>query len=119
MESVFLEDFKDISDIKRNFELKDKDLKGVKILLAYYAVECYEGDAFVLFEKRGKLYEVNGSHCSCYGLEGQWEPELTSREAICHRMSEGTLGLDYRKNDTFRKKLIEVLFIGSEGKTIV
>jgi hypothetical protein len=26
----------------------------------------------------GLLYEVHGSHCSCYGLEGQWEPDLVT-----------------------------------------
>lgn len=26
----------------------------------------------------GALGEVSGSHCSCYGFEGQWEPELTT-----------------------------------------
>lgn len=26
----------------------------------------------------GKLYEVHGSHCSCYGFEGQWEPTETT-----------------------------------------
>jgi hypothetical protein len=28
---------------------------------------------------------VNGSHCSCHGLEGQWEPEETSMKALEHR----------------------------------
>lgn len=56
--------------------------EGVNILFASYTYENYEGSAFVLFEKCGALYEVNGSHCSCYGLEGQWNPEETSWEAI-------------------------------------
>lgn len=55
---------------------------GVNILFASYTYENYSGTAFVLFEKGGKLYEVNGGHCSCYGLEGQWEPEETSWESI-------------------------------------
>ena len=46
-----------------------------KILFAWYSYEDYEAAAFVLFEKEGKYYEVHGSHCSCYGLEDQWEPE--------------------------------------------
>ena len=51
-----------------------------KILLAAYYDEDYEGDAYVLFERGGKLWEVHGSHCSCNGLEGQWDPEETSWE---------------------------------------
>lgn len=56
--------------------------EGVSILFASYTYVHYTGSAFVLFEKCGTLYEVNGSHCSCCGLEGQWSPEETSWEAI-------------------------------------
>lgn len=68
------------------------EFQGTEVLLASYAYECYEGDAFVLFRKDGKLYEVNGGHCSCYGLEGQWSPEETTIEALEHRLKEGNLG---------------------------
>ncbi len=53
-----------------------------EILFASYGGGPYEGDAHVIYEKDGKLYEAHGSHCSCYGLEGQWSPEETSWEAI-------------------------------------
>lgn len=36
----------------------------------------------VAYRLDGKLYEVNGGHCSCYGLEGQWEPAETSVAAL-------------------------------------
>jgi hypothetical protein len=41
--------------------------EGINILFASYGCANYSGDAWVLFEQDGKLYEVNGSHCSCYG----------------------------------------------------
>lgn len=53
-----------------------------QIIIASYTYEDYSGSAFVIYEKDGKLYEVHGSHCSCYGLEDQWSPEETSWEAI-------------------------------------
>ena len=53
-----------------------------ELLFASYGGGSYEGDATVVFRKDGKLYEVSGSHCSCYGLEGQWEPEETSIAAL-------------------------------------
>jgi len=56
-----------------------------QILFASYGGRSYEGDAWVIFTKDRKLYEVNGSHCSCFGLEGQWKPEETSWEAIAMR----------------------------------
>lgn len=49
------------------------------------------GEAFVLFVEDNRLYEVHGSHCSCYGLEGQWEPEETLLEALQHRIQYGNL----------------------------
>lgn len=60
-----------------------------QILFASYGGASYEGDAFVLFERDGKLYEVHGSHCSCYGLEGQWEPEETTWAALDLRPRNG------------------------------
>lgn len=56
-----------------------------QILYASYEQESYEGSSFVLFKRGGKLYEVNGSHCSCMGLEGQWKPEETTWEALAIR----------------------------------
>jgi hypothetical protein len=68
-----------------DFEIDMSVLEGCEVLLASYNQECYEGSAFVLYRKDGKLYEVNGSHCSCFGLEGQWEPEETSIDALRKR----------------------------------
>lgn len=64
-------------------------LKDCKILYSNYTYEGYSGFGFVIFRRDGKLYEVNGSHCSCYGLEGQWDEEETSKEALLHRLTEG------------------------------
>lgn len=47
------------------------ELDNTEVLLASYGTPDYEGYAFVLFLRDGKLWEVNASHCSCYGLEGQ------------------------------------------------
>jgi len=75
------------------------------ILFASYGTDNYSGDAFVLFEKDGKLYEVNGSHCSCYGLEGQFEPEETTLEAIEMRLTKGTMGFDDYSGNEFATEL--------------
>jgi hypothetical protein len=58
-----------------------------EILFACYDTPSYEGYAIVLFERDGKLYEVHGSHCSCYGLEDQWEPEETTWPALAMRVT--------------------------------
>lgn len=90
----FLNDWKkptpeeSIDALAEDFKLRPKDLRGVTILLASYTYECYEGEAFVLFEKNGKLYEVYGSHCSCYGLEDQWKPAKISAEELRTRLND-------------------------------
>jgi hypothetical protein len=79
----------DKDDVECNFETTIGD---VNILFAIYDTEDYEGYAFVLFYgEDNELYEVNGSHCSCYELEEQWEPEKTDWTAIRHRFEHGQL----------------------------
>lgn len=78
----------------KDFEITDTDLEGCEIIIASYTYQSYDGTAFILFRKNGKLFEVNGSHCSCHGLEGQWEPEETTVDALrkanpYYRQSQG------------------------------
>lgn len=72
-------------------EFQISSLYGYRILFAYYSYEDYSGNAFLLLEKNNELYEVNGSHCSCYGLEGQFEPEKTSLEYFQHIFEKGNV----------------------------
>jgi hypothetical protein len=79
MTGIYLNDWKEGGavdvftdfDGKRWWEYRESDAipvqdkpqyQGVEILLASYSYENYSGDAFVLFRKEGKLYEVNGGH---------------------------------------------------------
>ncbi len=100
---MFLNDWKDsgLEGMKADFGIDDAALEGATVLLASYTYEDYSGDAFVLFERGGKFYEVNGSHCSCYGLSEssysgdtttQWQPEETTVEALRHRLEKGHVG---------------------------
>lgn len=99
-------DWNSILEMCRDFEIEVESLCDVNILFAVYTYECYEGFAFVLFEKDGILYEVNASHCSCYGLEGQWEPEETFIEFIRKKLDAG--GFDYELGED-KNKLKEKL----------
>ena len=111
---MYLNDWDNLDEMVSSFGIDKGKLEGCNVLLASYAYENYEGGAFVLFEKEGKLYEVNGAHCSCHGLESQtyygagdtqWEPEETTREALQHRADNGLMycGREYKK------ELIQVL----------
>ena len=111
---MYLEDFSNLNDVLQAFSCSydhvDEHLKeynDINVLLAIYTYEDYDGSAFVLFERDDVLYEVNGGHCSCYGLEDQWEPEETSVEALRKRMNDGNLGSGYGGNfaDDLRKIL--------------
>ena len=98
---IFLGDWNCLKDVCSDFQIDAKDLEkeGVYVLLGIYEYEDYSGSAFVLFLKDDKLYEVNGGHCSCYGLEEQWEPEETSVAALVHRYEKGNLGHWYREKE--------------------
>lgn len=90
--------------------------QGVEVLLASYTYQNYEGDAFVLFRKNGQLFEVNGGHCSCHGLEGQWKPEETSVEALEHRLHNGSLGSSDYSGNIFADELRGVLAALKTGR---
>jgi hypothetical protein len=40
-----------------------------KVYFADYDTDGYEGRAVVIWRDKGKYYYLEGSHCSCYGLE--------------------------------------------------
>lgn len=95
---MYFGSFTNREDVMSNFNIKDADLENCRILFAGYSNEDYDGYAMVIFSKEGKLYEVNGSHCSCYGLEDQWTPEETSLEVLKTRnYSYGDLQGDLTK----------------------
>jgi len=101
---MFLADWAEskLDGLKSDFEIDDV---GGDVLFAAYTYENYSGDAFVLFTKEGKLFEVNGGHCSCYELEGQWQPEETSKEAVIKRLD----GHPYGVMDNYNKEIRSIL----------
>jgi hypothetical protein len=60
------------------------DLSGAEVLIAEYDRGDYDGGAFILFRRGGKLFEAYDSHCSCNGLEN-WAPEETTVDALAMR----------------------------------
>jgi hypothetical protein len=86
---AYIDGFANEQDVLEQFNAPE-EYKKAKILFAWYNYEDYSGSAFVLFKHGRKLYEANGSHCSCNGLEECWSPEETSVEALLHRLDNGT-----------------------------
>ncbi|MGL5703611.1 MAG: hypothetical protein ACRCW5_10940 [Cetobacterium sp.] len=107
MSGIYLYDWNknELEGMCSDFCIKQDTLDDVEILIAAYVYEDYDGSAFVLFKRDGKLYEVNGSHCSCYGLECQWEPEETTVEALMKRYQKKP----YWAGEDFIEKLHAIL----------
>jgi hypothetical protein len=82
---MYLQNFEDNDDIINSYAAPADALAEATVFLAWYGYGCYCGSSLVVYEKDGKLYEVNGNHCSCSGLEDQWQPEETSWDALAER----------------------------------
>lgn len=70
---------------RKSFQYPDTFPTEGELLFASYGGGSYEGDATIVWMRDGKLYESHGSHCSCYGLEGQFEPEETSVQVLASK----------------------------------
>lgn len=103
--------FSDKEDIARQFNVVLSD--NMNILFAEYSSDNYEGSATVIYEQNGQLFEVHGSHCSCYGLEGQFSPEECSVEDILHRANNGNFS--YVNNHEIKKVIEDWSLISTLG----
>jgi hypothetical protein len=108
---VFLNDWlnADSATLARQFGIDSGRLAGVELLLASYAKDAYSGEAFVLFRLGRELFEINASHASTDGMEGQWEPEETLVAALRHRLQHGRLGLRENGENLFANELAFLL----------
>lgn len=84
---LFLDLFADgKSAISSEFDIPLEELNNKHFVYAYYSYEDYSGDAYLLFIENDKLYEVDAGHCSCYGLEDQFNPEEVPIEVLYDRI---------------------------------
>ncbi len=105
--NIFLNEWHngDMALLQREFGLPADELANVTILLATYVHDELGGEAFVLFRRNGKLYEVNASHDSIGGVTGQWEPEETLLQALRYRLEQGRLGRSADGSNLFADEL--------------
>ena len=70
-------------------------LDNKEVLIAYESVGswgCDSSSFFLLRDKSsGELFEIHGSHCSCYGFEGQLNLESSSISSLRYRNREGSV----------------------------
>lgn len=113
---VYLQDFSSAEDVMRDFRIDAARLQDADILLAWYGGGSYDGSAFVLLRRGNDLFEVNGGHCSCYGLEDQWDEEATSPDALLKRAQANEGSAYYDSENACWTKLREIaLSLGAAG----
>ena len=136
MNHLFLEDLKDMSEAeikahlaaeysgdKSGFEYgeptdSDKEkvtkyLDDYNVVIAYESVGswgCDSSSYFLLQHKgTGVFQEIIGSHCSCYGFEGQFDPQEATLEYLKSDKFHFYCG-GYDDNETENQKAVKSLF---------
>lgn len=85
-----------IKDVIYSYQVDETYVNKFFFLVANVHGDGYsESSYFLLLEKSsGKLFEVYGSHCSCYGFEGQFDLEETSLAYLLSDNSNFGLSFD-------------------------
>lgn len=103
MPNVYKLGFWDWADVEREFSYYDplvnRPLTNMppasepeKVFAVYDNAGC-EGDALVIFSDGDEYGVVEGSHCSCYGLEDQWKPTWFPKDALAGMVQRASYGL--------------------------
>jgi hypothetical protein len=73
-----------LTKVSHEFCVERPELEKLELLIAQINEDGYEGYAYFLVRnlETGKLYEISACHCSCYGFEDQWKPEITSKDYL-------------------------------------
>ena len=111
MKTLWLADWEEtgFEGMKIDFEIKGDEYDDINVIVGYYNYEDYEGDAMVIFEHKDKLFTVEGGHCSCYGLEGQWNPDEITIDYLNHRALNGLFAYNNDHNNEIKNHLKEYI----------
>jgi hypothetical protein len=104
-------DFSDWDDVSSRFGDGEDIPKPDEVIYAEYDNGGYEGSAVVVFRNGKNISMVTGSHCSCFGLEGQWDPEtFTIKGAIQYfeHINERGYGIQLDAASKILKKLQKI-----------
>jgi hypothetical protein len=87
-----------VDEIIERYEIGENDDRSLvpsaaELVLTWEDSTGYDGSYSELFVKNGVLYENESGHCSCYGCEGQWEPDQITLSMIARR-PDGFRGMD-------------------------
>ena len=106
-----------VNYIVENFEVEKSIVDNYHIIIANSDLGDYEESAFFLLTGKtdGKLYIVDGSHCSCYGFEGQFETDETEIEyLISDNAYFGSSLSDTEKNKIQKRFILMIRYLKLE-----
>lgn len=87
-----------------------KSLEDYNVVIAYESVGSWGCDSsswFLLQHKEtGEYSEIEGSHCSCYGFEGQYDPQAATLEYLKSDKFSFYCG-GYDDNETENQKAVK------------
>ena len=90
MQKRYFGGFSSVDCIHSEFKIPPEKLLDTEVIIAVYERGTWDGNAMVAFQRNEKVFIVHGSHCSCYGLEGQFDVEEISLAALKHFFTDGT-----------------------------
>lgn len=93
----YIKGFENIQDIADQYEIDISVMEEYDEIWALY--DYGRGISYIILTKGDSYYIENSSHCSCYGLERQWEPVKTEIEAL--RMEKDSLVKEKNKSEYF------------------
>lgn len=85
--SNYVDIFQSWRDVQSQYDMQEHEPD--EVIYAQYSYECYSGHSNVVYRNGDRFYWVRGSHCSCYGLEGQWNPEEYSANQFIEAYNRG------------------------------
>jgi hypothetical protein len=88
--------------VQSEFQMDEPEPDEVYFAL-YDLSQAYEGSADVFYRRGERFFYATGGHCSCYGLEGQWEPEEYTREQLLGQVERANWGFFKDKADLIRQ----------------
>jgi len=78
------------AQMEKDFAIEPLPEETEIMFALYHDPYGYSGEAFVIGREKGVLFFIEGAHCSCYGLEGQWSPDPTTAATLRHMNAQGT-----------------------------
>jgi hypothetical protein len=99
---IYRDDFSNWAEVVENFT-GNCPKEEPRFVFAEYEPGDYCGSAVVITSNDGEKFSlVEGSHCSCMGLEDQWEPTEHTEPEI-RKMMEANFGFFHRNRNDLAK----------------